>query len=115
MRRSALVLALLLSAPATIRAQDQGLRSKISQLFIFGSGSDPLFLAGSADPNNNSFLRAHGTHFIPSAAGQNGSLIGFLIEALGGNVANVPIGATSGSETFQFVNGAPVRTSTSAG
>lgn len=98
-----------------MRAQDQGLRSKVSQLFIFGSGSDPLFLAGSGDPNNAASLRAHGGHFIPSANAQNGSLIGFLIDAIGGSIANVPIGATSGSETFQFVNGVPVRTSTSAG
>ncbi|MEO8333951.1 MAG: transporter [bacterium] len=114
-RRHVLLLALLLCAPIVARAQDQGLRSKISQLFIFGSGSDPLFLAGSGDPNNPASLRAHGAHFIPSANAQNGSLIGFLIDAIGGSVANVPIGATSGSETFQFVNGVPVRTSTSAG
>jgi hypothetical protein len=97
------------------RAQDQGLRSKVSQLFIFGSGSDPLFLSGSGDPNNAASLRAHGAHFIPSANAQNGSLIGFLIDAIGGSVANVPIGTTSGSETFEFVNGVPTRTSTSAG
>ena len=115
-RRNALLLALLLCAPVAARAQqDQGLRSKVSQLFIFGSGSDPLFLAGSGDPNNPASLRAHGAHFIPSANAQNGSLIGFIIDAIGGSVANVPIGATSGSETFQFVNGVPVRTSTSAG
>ena len=107
MRRRALVLALLLSAPATTQAQDQGLRSKISQLFIFGSGTDPLFLTG---PGNT-----HGSHFIPSAVAQNGSLIGFLIDAISGSVAIVPSGATSGSETFRFANGVPVRTSTSAG
>jgi len=98
-----------------MHAQDQGLRAKVSQLFIFGDGSDPLFLAGSGDPNNAASLRAHGAHFIPSANAQNGSLIGFLIDAIGTSVANVPIGATSGSETFMFENGVPVRTSTSAG
>ncbi|MEO7455891.1 MAG: hypothetical protein ABIY52_06490 [Gemmatimonadaceae bacterium] len=115
MRRLALVAVLLLSAPFTARGQDQGLRAKISQLFIFGDGADPLFLAGSGDPNNAASLRAHGSHFIPSANAQNGSLIGFIIDAIGGSIANVPIGATSGSETFSFVNGVPVRTSTSAG
>ena len=115
MRNRALLLALLLAAPVAMQAQDQGLRSKISQLFIFGAGSDPLFLAGSGDPTNAASLRAHGSHFIPSANAQNGSLIGFLIDAIGGSIANVPIGATSGSETFQFANGVPVRTSTSAG
>lgn len=115
MRRSALLLVLVLCAPVVAPAQDSGLRDKISQLFIFGGGSDPLFLAGSGDPNNAISLRVHGAHFIPSANAQNGSLIGFLIEAIGGSTANVPIGTTSGSETFQFVNGVPVRTSTSAG
>jgi hypothetical protein len=115
LRHSVLVLALLLFASSTAQAQDEGLRSKIAQLFIFGAGSDPLFLAGSGDPNNPASLQSHGSHFIPSANAQNGSLIGFLIEAIGGSIANVPIGTTSGSETFQFVNGVPMRTSTSAG
>jgi hypothetical protein len=115
LRHTVLVLALLLSARITAQAQDQGLRSKISQLFIFGGGSDPLFLAGSGDPTNPAGLRAHGAHFIPSANEENGAMIGFLIDAIGASIANVPIGATSGSETFQFVNGVPVRTSTSAG
>ena len=114
MRRLLLVVALLL-AGVPLTAHAQGLRSKISELFIFTAGSDPLFLTGSGDPNNDVSLRAHGSHFIPSASQQNGSLIGFLIDAIGGSIANVPIGATSGSETFQFVNGVPVRTSTSAG
>ena len=48
-------------------------RSKISQLFIFGSGQDPLFLAGSADPNNPASLQAHGDHFMPSAIAENGA------------------------------------------
>ena len=112
MRRLVLVVALLACA---LPAHGQGLRSRISELFIFGRGTDPLFLTGSGDPNNDASLRAHGSHFIPSANAQNGSLIGFLIDAIGGSIANVPIGATSGSETFQFVNGVPVRTSTSAG
>src|SRR6478735_2677206 len=113
--RRVLALALLCGAPMSMNAQDSGLRAKVSQLFIFGDGSDPLFLAGSGDPNNAASLRAHGAHFIPSANAQNGSLIGFLIDAIGTSVANVPIGATSGSETFMFENGVPVRTSTSAG
>jgi len=45
----------------------QGLRDRISQLFIFGAGEDPLFLGGSADPNNPASIRSHGAHYIPSA------------------------------------------------
>src|SRR6188508_1838970 len=113
----AAVAALLVSSgAATARAQiDQSLRGKISQLFIFGSGEDPLFLAGSADPNNPASIRAHGSHFVPSAVSENGSMIAFLTTAIGGNVANAPIGSTSGGETFRFEGGVPVKTSTSAG
>ncbi len=93
----------------------QGLRDKIAELFIFGPGDNPLFLAGSADPNNPASIRAHGAHFVPSAVSQNGSIIGFLTTAISSNVANAPIGSTSGGETFRFEAGVPVRTSTSAG
>lgn len=115
MRRALLALALLWAAPVAARSQEQGLRDKISQLFIFGPGEDPLFLAGSAGVNNPASIRAHGNHFIPSAAGQNGGLISFLVNAISVNVSNLPIGATSGGETFRFEAGVPVRTSTSAG
>src|SRR4051812_45791189 len=54
-------------AVLSTNAEGQGLRDKISQLFIFGGGADPLFLAGSADPNNPASIRAHGEHFVPAA------------------------------------------------
>ncbi len=56
----------------------QGLRDQINELFIFGSGQDPLFLAGTADPNNPISVQVHGSHFVPSAVESNGSLISFL-------------------------------------
>ena len=96
-------------------ASGQGLRGKISDLFIFGPGEQPLFLAGSGDPNNPASLQAHGMHFIPAASEENFAVISFITEALGRNVANMPIGSTSGSETFRFVGGVPVKTSISAG
>lgn len=96
-------------------ANAQGLKDKISDLFVFGPGQDPLFLAGSGDPNNPANLRAHGLHFIPSSSEENFAVISFITDALGRNVANMPIGSTSGSETFKFVGGVPVKTSTSAG
>jgi len=114
-RRSLLAAALAMSALLAPATGAQGLRGKIDQLFIFGSGEDPLFLAGSADPNNPASIRAHGTHFVPSAVSQNGSIISFLTTAIAGNVSNAPIGSTSGGETFRFEAGVPVRTSTSAG
>jgi len=106
----------MLVLTGTARAQaDQSLRGKISQLFIFGSGEDPLFLAGTADPNNPASIRAHGAHFVPSAVSENGSLIGFISGAIATSVGNLPIGATSGGATFRFEGGMPVKTSTSAG
>ena len=96
-------------------ANAQGLREKISQLFIFGAGEDPLFLGGSADPSNPASIQAHGAHFVPSAVSQNGSLISFLTSAISTSVANAPIGSTSGGVTFRFEAGVPVRTSISAG
>src|SRR3954463_2612155 len=96
-------------------ANAQGLRDRISDLFIFGPGEEPLFLAGSGDPNNPLPLQAHGRHFIPSSDAENGDLIAFITDAIGSSIGNIPIGSTSGGETFRFEGGVPVRTSTSAG
>jgi hypothetical protein len=87
----------------------------VDQLFIFGSGGDQLFLAGTADPDNPISVQAHGDHFIPASVAGNGALIGFLGSALGSSVANIPIGATSSGQTFRFEGGVPVATSTSPG
>src|SRR5688572_17544156 len=108
-----LVLALTLTAAAS--ADAQSLRDKVADLFIFGSGTNPLQLGGTAGPNSPATVQAHGDHFVPSAVSQNGSIINFLTVAAGQSVSNVPIGATSSGETFRFEGGAPVKTSTSAG
>lgn len=104
-------LPLLLAAPL----KAQGLRDQISQLFIFGPGEDPLFLAGTADPNNPATIQVHGKHFIPSAVGANGTVISFITNAVGSNVADFPFSAASSGTTFRFEGGVPVRTSTSPG
>lgn len=103
------------SVAISSRTSAQGLRDRISELFIFGPGQEPLFLAGSGDPNNPAALQAHGRHFVPASAAENASVIAFITDALGASVANIPIGSTSGGETFRFEGGVPVRTSTSAG
>src|SRR5438105_338225 len=113
--RRLLAVVSLASIAFSSRASAQALRDRISELFIFGAGQAPLFLAGSGDPNNPASLQAHGLHFIPSSNAENASLIAFITDALGASVANVPIGSTSGGETFRFEGGVPVRTSTSAG
>jgi hypothetical protein len=84
----------------------QGLRDKISELFVFAPGSQPLFLGGTG---------VHENHFITSASTQNGILISFISDAISGNVAGIPVSATSGGSTFRFEGGAPVRTSVSPG
>ena len=91
------------------------LRNRISDLFIFGPGEAPLFLAGSGDPNNPASLQAHGLHFIPASSAENGALISFITDALGSSIASIPFGSTSGGETFRFEGGVPVRTSMSSG
>jgi hypothetical protein len=93
----------------------QSLRDRISDLFIFGAGQAPLFLAGSGAPNNPAALQAHGEHFIPASSAENAALISLIGDAIGTSIGSIPIGSTSGSETFHFVGGVPVRTSTSAG
>ena len=109
------LIALFAASFFNVRADAQGLRDKISDLFVFGPGQQPLFLAGSGDPNNPAALQAHGLHFIPSSNAENFAIISFITDALGRNVSNMPIGSTSGSETFRFVGGVPVKTSLSAG
>lgn len=111
--RSMILLAFLVTTAGRLSAQ--GLREKISDLFIFGPGEEPLFLAGSGDPNNPASLQAHGRHFIPSSNAENGALISFITDALGSSIGSIPIGSTSGGETFRFQGGVPVRTSTSSG
>jgi len=108
-------LATLLLIGVAIPSEAQSLRERISNLFIFGAGQEPLFLAGSGDPNNPASLQAHGEHFIPASSAENAALISLIGDALGTSISNIPIGSTSGSETFHFVGGVPVRTSTSAG
>lgn len=109
-----LSIAALLCLAATDAAA-QRLRDHISELFIFGPGQDPLFLAGSATSSNPMDIQVHGRHYIPSAAAENGSVIAFVTGALASRVANVPIGATTSGETFRFEGGVPISTSTSAG
>jgi len=100
MRRLLASLALLLALAPPLAAQH--LRDDLSDLFIFGEGHDPLFLGGTGDPNNPEAIRIHGDHFVPAAVASNGTVISFLTNSIGSNVANVPVSATSGGSTFSF-------------
>jgi len=112
MRR--LLLCLAACGALTATAQAQGLRNQISQLFIFGPGEDPLFLAGTAS-NPSAAVALHGSHFEPSASSQNGTIISFITNAVGGNVADFPFSSASGGTTFRFEGGTPIPTSISTG
>lgn len=111
--RRLLVTALLMLLAGPLEAQH--LRGQLSELFIFGSGESPLTLGGTSDPSNPESIRIHGNHFVPAAVASNGTVISFLTNSIGSNVANVPVSATSGGTTFSFQGGVPTRTSMSAG
>src|SRR5881296_3621707 len=98
---------------ATTSLDAQGLRDKVSDLFIFGAGQDPLFLSGTAGSDAATAL--HADHFVPSAVSDNGTLISFIGTAISQHVANLPVSATSGGSTFRFEGGVPVQTSSSPG
>lgn len=109
MRHTVLVVGLLsaLAAPGSA----QGLREKLELgLFSFGNCGEPLCLPALVLAGN-----VHGRHFIPSAESGNAAVIAFLTSAIGSNVSNVPISATTSGVTYRFEGGAPVRTNVSAG
>lgn len=92
----------------------QALEDRLTDLFIFGQGDEVLFLGGSAGSTNPG-IQVHGDHFIPAAVEGNATVISFLTNSISSNVANVPVSASSGGETFKFAGATPVRTSISAG
>jgi hypothetical protein len=109
MRRIVFSLASLaiLASPAS----GQGLRQKLELgLFSFGACGDPLCLPALVLAGNT-----HGRHYIPSAESGNAAIISFLGSAVGSNVSNIPISATTSGVTYRFEGGAPVRTNVSAG
>lgn len=113
MRRISWTLAWLALAIAPTALHGQGLRDKISQLFIFTNGKDPLFLGGTAGSDSATAL--HADHFVPAANADNGTLIAFISSAVSQNVGNLPVSATSGGSTFRFEAGVPIPTSGSPG
>src|SRR5712692_4537715 len=108
MRRSLWCLVSLALATTPLPAQGggrEGLRDKISELFIFTAGKDPLFLGGTAGSDSATAL--HAGHFVPSANADNGTLISFISSAISQNAGNLPVSATSGGSTFRFEAGVP--------
>jgi hypothetical protein len=104
----------LLGSPAGAQqmttTQPPGLMGQINQLFTFGDCGEPLCLNSSTNATT-----VHGDHFIPAAGTAEGNLIGFLTNAIGVGVSNLPISAATSGITFSFQGGVPVQTSVSAG
>lgn len=105
---------LLLCAAAARPLHAQALEDRLTDLFIFGQGDDALFLGGSAAADNPA-IQVHGAHFVPSAVEGNATIISFLTNSISTNVANIPVSASSGGETFRFQGATPTRTSISTG
>ena len=110
----AFLVCLLVCTGVASGLEAQALQDRLTELFIFGEGDEALFLGGSAAADNPG-IQVHGSHFVPSAVAGNATIIGFLTNSISTNVANLPIGASSGGETFRFEGGTPVRTSISSG
>ena len=109
--RSAAIALAFLPALSTPLA-GQSLRDVLDQLFMFGSGGEQLFLAGSAGVETT---QVHGQHFIPAQSAGNGALLDFLTSSLAINVSSFPLPSTVSSQTFRFVDGVPTPSSTSFG
>lgn len=95
----------VLGGPATA----QSLRSRVTDLFRFGSGcgDNPVCLdVGSG----------HGQHYNPAVVTGGANLIDFLTNSIGISIANIPISAASGGAIWgRGADGLPVRTETSSG
>lgn len=111
LRSACFVLVSSLLLPAA--SHGQSMQDVLNELFVFGGGEDPLFLAGSAGSAGTAAL--HGEHFIPASSEANTALLSFFNTAIGANVANFPLSSTVASKTFRFVDGVPTATSNSFG
>jgi hypothetical protein len=109
MRRHLLLAGLALALLAG-PARAQHLRDRVLDLFSFGNCGHALCLDGSVSAANG-----HGDHFLPDVISNNSAILGFLTTAIGSSASSIPLSASSSGQTFKFVNGLPVRTSSSAG
>src|SRR5688572_7145054 len=100
----------LLVATVSSVSSAQGMRDRIRELFSFGACGRPLCLDNSVNATNG-----HGDHFIPDLIARNGAILGFLADAIAANASNLPLSASASGETYRFVGGLPVKTSSSLG
>src|SRR5580765_4836661 len=96
----ALLAVVFVVSPA--RAQDD-VRSKVREIFHFGTCSSLICLSTSTGP--------HGLHYNPDANAVGQVVVDFLSSAITSSIANVPLGATSSGTTFAFdAAGLPIAT-----
>ncbi len=107
MRRLALsgFLLAVLGGPVTA----QSLRSRVTDLFRFGTGC-------STTPVCLDVGSGHGDHYNPAVVTGGTNLIEVLTNSIGISIANIPISAASGGAIWgRGPDGLPVRTETSSG
>jgi hypothetical protein len=118
--QSVLTLLAVALAPTYLPAQDGrasfpgGLRGKLVELFVFGSGRGPLGLADPDETSPRAFLD-RSNHFVSSTVENNMALIDFLENAIAANVSNIPSSSTNSSFQVQFRDGKPVIVRSSPG
>src|SRR5690606_17183159 len=78
-------------------ADAQTIRDALNRLFVFSSGSDSLFLGGSAGIPRS---QVQGVHFIPSEAAAHGAVLEFCTAAIASNLSHFPLGSSVSCQTF---------------
>ncbi len=116
MRRSSaapLTVALALCYAAPVHAQ--ALSGRLVELFTFGSQTTPLAVSTWSDPTNPNAGAMPDLGFSAATVQPNGAVLGFLTRWVSAEPGNIPISASSGGVTFNFVGGSPVRGTVSPG
>jgi hypothetical protein len=106
MRRLPALALLCLLFPSAAGAQS--LSERFTELFTFGNCGQPLCL--SVD-----IVGDHGQHYIPAVTQGENDLLGFVAASIATSLSNLPFTAAAAGIAFEFVDGAPVATSVSAG
>jgi Putative MetA-pathway of phenol degradation len=104
--RRAVIAGLFLAVQTPLAGQS--LSDHFRDLFTFGDCGEPLCLTVGTTFN-------HGGHYIPSATQGEKNMLAFVTGSIATSLGNLPFTAASSGITFNFVGGAPVATSVSAG
>lgn len=103
LRAFAVIGALLVAVPVPA----QTLRETFESLYVFGECGEPVCLDVAAS--------VHGRHYSVLAEEAGTDMIGFVLQAIGSSLSNIPIPSANSGEIFFFQDGELVSTPTSAG